>query len=105
MIDKKTAVYRQWFDSLPDNVQDEIVVFIGRLLSGNTSNCKSVGNGISELKINFQKGYRIYYTVLHKDTILLLLAGGSKGGNQKQQQKDIALAVEIRDYLKKQGVI
>ena len=81
------------------------MVYIGRVLAGNTSNCQSVGEGISELRINFQKGYRIYYTVLKNNEILLLLAGGTKGGNEKQQNKDIALAKEIKNYLKQQGVI
>jgi len=105
MIDKKTAVFRKWFDSLKENIQDKIEIYIGRLLSGNFSGCRSVGNGISELVIDFQKGYRIYYIILNNKEILLLLAGGTKGGNQKQQQKDIALATEIRDYLKREGVI
>jgi putative addiction module killer protein len=105
MLDKKTAIYRKWFDKLPENVQDEISVYVGRVLSGNTSNCKSVGKGVSEIRINYQKGYRVYYTVLNDNTVLLLLAGSSKSGNQKAQQKDIMLAIEIRDYIKSKGEI
>ena len=79
---------------MSSNIQDKIAEYIDRVLNGNTSNCKSVGKGISEIRINYQKEYRVYYTVL------LLLAGGSKSGNQKVQQKDVMLAIEIRDYLK-----
>jgi putative addiction module killer protein len=105
MIDKKTAVFSKWFNKLPDNAQDEIKTYVGRVLTGNISNCKGVGNGVCELTIDYQKGYRVYYTVVANKLILLLLNGGTKGGNQKQQQKDIALAKEIKEYLKNKGAI
>ncbi|MCL2335540.1 MAG: type II toxin-antitoxin system RelE/ParE family toxin [Endomicrobia bacterium] len=105
MIDKKTKAFAKWFEKLPFNAQTVVNDFINRVLDGNTSNCKSVGKGVSELSINYQRGYRIYYTVLKNNEILLLLAGGTKGGNQKQQQADIALAQKIRENLKTGGVI
>jgi len=89
MIKRETFVFVKWFEKLSANIQDEIKIYIGRLLAGNFSNCKSVGEGIQELRINFQKGYRIYFMILDNKTILLLISGGTKGGNQKQQTKDI----------------
>jgi len=105
MIDKKTKTFMKWFERLPLNVQLVVNDYINRVLDGNTSNCKPVGKGVSELSIYYQKGYRVYYTVLNNNEILLLLAGGTKGGNQKQQQEDIAKAIEIREILKAGGVI
>ncbi|MDR2437261.1 MAG: type II toxin-antitoxin system RelE/ParE family toxin [Endomicrobium sp.] len=101
----QTKIFQKWFNNLSSNIQDKIAEYIDRVLNGNTSNCKSVGKGISEIRINYQKGYRVYYTVLHNNTVLLLLVGGSKSGNQKIQQKDIILAIEIMDYLKEKEEI
>ncbi|MCL1972214.1 MAG: type II toxin-antitoxin system RelE/ParE family toxin [Endomicrobia bacterium] len=105
MIDKKTKTFMKWFERLPFNVQLIVNDYINRVLEGNTSNCRNLRQGISELRIDYQKGYRVYYTVLRNNEILLLLVGGTKGGNQKQQQQDIAKAIEIRDTLKSGGVI
>jgi putative addiction module killer protein len=60
-----------------------------RLAYGNVSNVKSVGEGVSELKIDFGPGYRVYFG---RDglTVVILLAGGTK----KRQQRDIADARE-----------
>jgi putative addiction module killer protein len=101
VIKKETKSFKKWFDILPDNVRYEVRVYIGRVLDGNFFNCKSVGGGVSELKINYQKGYRVYYTIARNNTILLLLIGGDK----KSQQKDIVKAIEIKKFLKQKGEI
>jgi putative addiction module killer protein len=62
---------------------------IDRLKVGNFSNCKLLRNGISELKINYGKGIRIYYTK-GTETILILLYGGS---HKKRQANDIEKAI------------
>ena len=105
MIKKETFIFSKWFEKLSENIQDEIKIYIGRLLAGNFSNVSSVGEGIQELKINFQKGYRIYFVVLDNKMILLLISGGTKGGNQKRQKEDIQNAKEIKNYLKRSGQI
>jgi putative addiction module killer protein len=58
--------------------------------------CKSVGDGIQELKINFAKGYRIYFKERDGQLIILLI-----GGDKSTQQKDIAKAKEIWKNLNK----
>jgi putative addiction module killer protein len=83
--EKRTLVFNKWFAKLSGNVQDIVDTYIHRLLFENFSNVKPIGKGISEIKIDFQKGYRIYFTILNNKKILLLLAGGTKSGNQKQQ--------------------
>ena len=58
--------------------------------------CKSVGNGIKELRINYAKGYRIYFRETDGKIIILLI-----GGDKSSQQKDIEKSKEIWDTLKK----
>lgn len=101
MIRQQTKIYQKWFDNLSDNVQDKIVEYIDRVLVGNFNNCKFVGEGIYEIKIDYQKGYRVYYTIYNNKAYLLLLIGGDK----KTQSKDIEFAKEIKNYLKNKGVI
>jgi putative addiction module killer protein len=83
-------------------LRDSAAEYIDRVLDGNTSNCKPAGEGISELRIDFQKGYRVFYT-MSKGAIVILLAGSDKSGNQKKQTKDIALAKKLKNYLKAKG--
>lgn len=58
--------------------------------------CKPVGDGISELKINYAKGYRIYFKEKNGKIIVLLI-----GGDKSTQQKDIEKAKDIWSKLKK----
>lgn len=58
--------------------------------------CKPVGDGISELKINYAKGYRIYFKETDGKIIILLI-----GGDKSTQQKDIQKAKAIWNKLKK----
>ena len=96
LVDMKTKIFEKWFLYLPENIKEIIGTYINRIKQGNFSNCKSVGNGIYELKINYQKGYRVYYTLLQSKTTLLLLIGGDK----KSQNKDIPLAIKLIELLK-----
>ena len=92
---EQTVLFAKWFDKLCATVQDKIADYIDRVLSGNISNCKSVGKGVYEIKINYQKGYRVYYTMWQGKTVLLLLCGGHKG----TQKADIKQAHAIKEYL------
>ena len=58
--------------------------------------CEPVGNGIRELKINYAKGYRVYFKEMDGKIVILLI-----GGDKSTQQKDIEKAKEIWDKLKK----
>lgn len=65
-----------------------------RMEQGNFSNVKSVGSGVSEYRVDFGPGYRIYFG-RDGDQIIILLGGGTK----KRQERDIALAIERwQDY-------
>ena len=62
---------------------------IVRLEQGNFSNVKPVGSGVSEYRVDFGPGYRVYFG-WDGDQIIILLGGGTK----KRQQRDINLAIE-----------
>ena len=80
--------FKRWTDSIR-NIQTQARIFryVRSLSLGNFNNCRPVGEGVHELKIDFGPGYRVYFGNDGK-TIVILLCGGSK----KSQNKDIALA-------------
>ncbi|MDR1418675.1 MAG: type II toxin-antitoxin system RelE/ParE family toxin [Endomicrobium sp.] len=94
----RTNFYEKWFNKQDDEVQEKVINYVSRLQMGNCSNCKALKKGVSELKIDFGKGIRIYYTK-SSNTILILLYGGS---DKKQQQEDIEKAIAIRETLRGQ---
>ena len=67
-----------------------IDVRIRRLSLGNPGDVKSVGQGVSELRVDYGPGYRIYFTWQDKEIVILLI-----GGDKSTQQEDIARAKEL----------
>ncbi|GEP52783.1 addiction module antitoxin RelB [Flavobacterium noncentrifugens] len=95
---EKTTEFDKWFKKLNDlRAKAKILFRLQKLESEeHFGDCKPVGNGISELKINYAKGYRIYFKENEGKIIILLI-----GGDKSSQQKDIEKAREIWDKLKK----
>ena len=90
---RESQVYRRWFDALRDAAaRNRIMVRIRRLAEGNAGDAKSVGGNVSELRIDYGPGYRIYFTRRGEELILLLM-----GGDKRTQWKDIAKARELAD--------
>ncbi len=88
---KKTDEYREWLDRLRDQAgRARILVRVDRLIHGNPGDHRNLQGGVSELKIDFGPGYRVYYTQ-RGDHLLLLLIGGDKSS----QAKDIAKAQQL----------
>jgi putative addiction module killer protein len=88
---RESAEFSEWLGTLRDRrAKAKILIRIGRLASGNPGDVAPVGDGISELRINFGPGYRVYY-VQRGTKYILLLAGGDKSS----QAKDIALAKRL----------
>jgi putative addiction module killer protein len=87
--------FTRWFGSLRDSdAVARIARCIDRLESGNFGDCKPVGKGVQELRIDYGPGYRVYLG-RDGDTTVILLAGG----NKKTQNRDIETAkLYWRDY-------
>jgi len=82
-----SSPFAKWFSALDAPAAAKAAVALYRLEQGNVSNVKSVGKGVSEYKIDFGPGYRIYFGQ-EGDELVILLGGGSK----KTQDKDIRTA-------------
>lgn len=82
--------YTEWFNSIKDaKTKAVILTRIDRLKLGNMGDCEPVGQGLSELKIHYGAGYRIYFGQIGT-TLVILLCGGDKS----TQKKDIKKAHE-----------
>jgi putative addiction module killer protein len=85
---RQTDEYESWFERLRDHeARFRIIARIRRLSLGNLGDVKPVGEGVSELRITYGPGYRIYIKQ-QGETLIVLLAGGDKSS----QKRDIELA-------------
>ncbi len=92
---RQTDTYSKWFNRLKDQkARARIDIRIRRLSLGNPGDVKPVGGGVSELRVDVGKGYRIYF-VQRGEALIVLLAGGSKSA----QQSDIELARKLAKEL------
>jgi len=88
---RKTDVYARWLDGLRDiRARARILVRVERLAAGNPGDVKPVGEGVSELRIDYGPGYRVYYKQQGR-MVIVLLAGGDK----RSQSQDIAAALRL----------
>ena len=88
---RETSAYAVWFASLRDRTaKARIDIRLRRLSLGNSGDIRPVGEGVSELRVHYGPGYRIYLT-RQGDTVVILLAGGDKSS----QDQDIRLAKEL----------
>jgi len=92
---RQTEHYVRWFAALRDRTaRARIDIRIRRVSLGNLGDVKAVGAGVSELRIDYGPGYRIYF-VQRGTQLVVLLAGGDKGS----QSRDIAMAHELAKML------
>ena len=90
-----SEVFEQWLGSLRDiRAKQKIKVRLDRILEGNFGDHKSVGNGISELRIPHGAGYRVYYTI-RNNTVVLLLCGGDKASQVRDIQQANVMAGDL----------
>ncbi len=88
---RKTDAYAKWLDGLRDvQARARILVRIERLVAGNPGDVRPVGEGVSELRIDYGAGYRVYFK-RQGLTIIILLADGDK----RTQAKDIKTALRL----------
>ena len=88
--------FRKWLSKVGDlRAQVKIETRLDRLIKGNYGDCSALRNGVSELRIDFGRGYRVYFGELKNELVIVLLLGGTK----KTQSKDIELAIQYwEDY-------
>ncbi len=92
---RKTTFFAKWIDSLQDiRARARIQARIERLATGNPGDVKPVGDGVSEMRIDYGPGYRVYYRQ-HERSVIILLAGGDKSS----QAKDIKAALRLAKNL------
>ncbi len=82
-----SSVFGEWFSELDAQAAAKVATALYRLEQGNLSNIKSVGKGVSECRVDFGPGYRIYFG-REGNRLIILLGGGSK----RTQEKDIRKA-------------
>ena len=92
---RKTETFAKWLDALKDiRARARILVRIERLSAGNPGDVKFVGGGISELRIDYGPGYRVYYKKQGRQVVILLA-----GGDKRTQSKDIKTALRLAENL------
>ena len=92
---RKTENYVQWLDGLHDiRTRARILVRIERLAAGNPGDVKTLGEGVSELRIDYGPGYRVYYKKQGRKVVILLA-----GGDKSTQSKDIKTALRLAQNL------
>lgn len=88
---RQTTVFADWFENLRDRqARSRIDVRIRRLSIGNPGDVEPVGEGVSELRVDYGPGYRVYF-VRRGPALVILLAGGDK----RTQNRDIKRAIEL----------
>ncbi|MEO1148802.1 MAG: type II toxin-antitoxin system RelE/ParE family toxin [Cyanobacteria bacterium J06638_22] len=92
---RQTERYARWFKSLRDRrAKARIDIRIRRLSMGNPGDVKPVGQGVSELRIDYGPGYRVYF-IQRGEALIILLAGGDK----RTQERDIKIALDLAQDL------
>jgi putative addiction module killer protein len=87
---RQTDAFAAWFERLRDRqARARITARIRRLSLGNPGDVKPVGGGVSEMRIDYGPGYRVYFT--QREVVLILLCGGDK----RSQDHDIAHAIAM----------
>lgn len=92
---RKTEVFAKWLDNLDDiRARARILVRIERLAAGNPGDVKPVGEGVSELRIDYGPGYRVYYKKQGRFVVILLA-----GGDKRTQSRNIKTALRLAKNL------
>lgn len=92
---RKTETFAKWLFGLRDlRARARIQARIDRMEAGNSGDSKSVGEGVSEMRIDYGPGYRVYF-VKRGTELIILLAGGDKSSQAKDIRKAIALAADL----------
>ena len=89
---RKTDRFVEWIDGMRDiRARARILARVERLIRGNPGDVQPIGEGVSELRIHFGPGYRVYYKQ-HGFELVILLAGGDKSSQSKDIKEALSLA-------------
>lgn len=92
---RRTSVFQSWIDGLRDvRAVARIAKRIDRLALGNPGDVKPVGDGVSEMRIDYGPGYRVYFTTQGRQ-IVILLCGGDKSSQERDIRAAKALAKDL----------
>jgi len=93
----ETEVFTAWLDKLRDSrARVRIVERLRRFSGGNPGDVKAVGEGVSELRIDYGPGYRVYFCV-RGDIVIILLCGGDKASQDRDIKRAKVLAREFKE--------
>ncbi|MBF5089766.1 type II toxin-antitoxin system RelE/ParE family toxin [Novosphingobium sp. NBM11] len=93
----ETPDFSGWLGSLRDRrARARIVVRLERLADGNLGDCKSLKDGVHELRIDYGPGYRVYFFQRGKELVILLC-----GGDKRTQKADIASAKRLKEEIER----
>ena len=88
---RKTETFAQWIDGLRDvRARARVQVRIERLAAGNAGDVEPVGEGVSEMRIDYGPGYRVYFKKQGREVVILLA-----GGDKRTQSADIKTALRL----------
>ena len=92
---RQTTVYARWFRRLRDRqARVRIDIRIRRLSLGNPGDVRPVGEGVSEIRIHYGPGYRVYF-VQRGEALVVLLTGGDKDSQERDIRRALELALEL----------
>ena len=92
---RETAVFSAWLSGLKDRrAQVKVLARVQRLAFGNFGDLRSVGEGVSEMRIHYGPGYRVYFTQ-RGTTVVILLCGGDKSTQDRDIRTSKAMARDL----------
>ncbi len=94
----ETSVFSDWLGTLRDRrARTKVLDRLKRASNGNFGDCKSVKDGVSELRIDYGPGYRVYFFQRGKELVILVC-----GGDKRTQQADIAQAKRLKEEIEQE---
>ena len=94
---RQTERFAQWLQDLRDlRARAKVQVRIERLIGGNPGDVRPIGSGVSELRINYGPGYRVYYQQ-KGSRLIILLAGGDKSSQARDIEEALMLSRQIKE--------